>query len=211
MLTVSLREFQHKASSYIDQLPIQLTVHDKVVATIVNGAGDLTSNVQIAGVYAEDKISELVQLATDILLAIGETPSKTANLLEGNYKLPPSKALEYGWPKASDDNNLYELSLEEKKLAVGGEAPSTTSATLSRCSICSSLKEDIKPVEYIFDGERTVDEMCASCEGKIPSDMRIKQYGIPLDTAGPIFPKATKASAGDYFKPAPKPEKRKKK
>ena len=44
---------------------------------------------------------------------------------------------------------------------------------LARCTICRLFNPNVHPVEYLRDGERATDNMCSSCENKIPIEMRI--------------------------------------
>ena len=98
---------------------------------------------------------------------------------------------------------LAEAEAKAAPLGLGFPKPVKNSA-FKRCGICNQLKEGVAQVEYIFEGERTVDDMCPGCERQIPGESRIKEYSL---TDGTLAPETT---ISQEVKPYPKPIKKKK-
>lgn len=76
-------------------------------------------------------------------------------------------------------------------------------ATFRFCLVCRQMKEGVESREYLQDMEKTSDNMCPSCTSKIPMDLRVKEYSLPIGEFAVEY-KPTE------YKPYPKPIKKKK-
>lgn len=139
-----------------------------------------------------------------LLIEVRTIPQMTLDLFvqHNKQKKETSTGPLSGTPPTKLEIAKDALVLHDLKKIQGGNL--TSPLGFSKCQICRFMKEDVKPVQYLQDGEKTTDNMCPGCERKIPDEMRIKDISIN----GFVGNSVETGDLSQSFNPVPKPVKK---